>query len=242
MGENTNEAYPWRSKEPPVRTHDDKVKELGQRALSRRALITGAAATIAGGILAGKEFGLREERKTVAPKPPTEPEEITAVVVSPELMVTTQDRDFSELRKYQDARFMTYDPNTNEGHVSEEPKIILVKPASYQDQIVFRKGPTLKNEGAVFVQKGTEEFNEIMDKTFATAQLLGPGYGNSGGPGRPMLPEGEEGGTWYAILGATQNKDGKINYHYADLNGGRLSPGEAPVCFSATFGNAVKPQ
>lgn len=248
MGENshsTKELTSWQAKEKPQQPLGDKAKELGQNTLSRRVLITGAAATIAGGILGGNELRSilnKSDNESKRPTPDKENVETSAVVVSPELMVTNEKRDFSELELYKEAPFMKYDPETNRGEVSKEPEIILVKPASFQEQIVLRKGPTLRNEGAEFIQKGSVEFDEMMDKTFAVTKLLGPGYGDTGSPGRPNLPPGEDGGTWYAILGARQDRDGTITYHYADQNGNRLPPGEAPICFSATFGNAVEPQ
>lgn len=112
---------------------------------------------------------------------------------------------------------------------------------SYNDQIVFRKGPTPKEDGSIILTKGTPEYDEIYKSKVGAVRLLGSEYGDSNSPGRLALSPGEYGGAWFALIGAEKGSHGDLNYYYSGLKGEKLPPGQAPLCFSATFGNRVNP-
>lgn len=214
--------------------------------VSRRKILA-VAPLIAAGLAAfpGSKYLSRKEN-TQSPtrevQKPSQNNETFRIVLSPEQMELGQeDGNFDALKVYQDAPFLSYNAETNSGNTTDMPEVLVVEMTSYNDQIVFRKGPAPREEGSVILTRGTPDYDEIYKSRVGAVRLLGSEYGDSNSPGRLHLPPGEQGGAWFAVIGAEKTADGDINYHYADLKGGKLPPGEAPLCFSATFGNRVLP-
>lgn len=236
----------------------DKISETIQdgnwvsKTLTRRNLLLTGAAVALGGF-----FGIRkvvtEIQKSPSTPTPTPESDVFRIVLSPKRAEGEQGKgNFDALRAYTEDPLMVYDEDTNSGHILTEgnPEVIVVE-MTYNgiededtktnvDAIVIRRGADVNAAESIIAKSGDENFQKIFRKKFATVRLLGSEYGDSGTPGRPNLARGEQGGIWYAWVGA-EEKDGELQYYYSDDKGNRLEPGEKPYCFSATFANRVYP-
>jgi hypothetical protein len=240
------------------RSLGDKISEKIQdgnwvnKTLTRRNLLLTGAAVAVGGF-----FGIRKVVTKIQKSPstptPTPESDVFRIVLSPERAEGEQGKgNFDALRAYTEDPLMTYDEATNSGHILTEgnPEVIVVE-MTYNgikdentktnvDAIVIRRGADVNAKESIILKRGDEKFQKMLGKKFATVRLLGSEYGDSGTPGRPNLARGEQGGIWYAWVGA-EEIDNQLQYYYADVEGNRLKPGEKPYCFSATFASRVTP-
>ena len=234
-----------------------RIQDALDKPITRRRFNTvvavGGTSTVVGATLGGIK-GYQELSTTASPNIPAPESDMFRVVLSPEMAEASQGKgNFDALRAYKEDPLISYDGATNSGQVlsdEENPEVVVIALTSSKvrqggtngdtETIIIRRGAGTSDKDALFLTKGSKQFDEMLKKNRAAVRLLGGEYGDSKSPGRLDHSQGVGGGVKYGFVGA-EDVGGVLQYHYINTEGNRLQPGDKPFCVSATFGNRVYP-